>query len=165
MRKKTYLAGTVAATAGLLATATPAFADSAENEGVNVLSGNDISLAPVQLCGNNVAVIGAVVSLASPQANDCTNAPVVDHPKHEGGGDTPEDPRSPGDDSEDPGDGGSEDPKDPKDPQGPKDPGGGSEDPGDTEDKAGSGSWPSRSGELPTAPAPTTVTGHAAVTG
>ncbi|MBA8827459.1 hypothetical protein FHX42_004855 [Saccharopolyspora lacisalsi] len=165
MRKKTYLAGTVAATAGLLATATPAFADSADNEGVNVLSGNDISLAPVQLCGNNVAVIGAVVSLASPQANDCTNAPIVDHPEHDGGGKTPEDPRSPGDDSEDPGDDGSEDPKDP---------GGGSEDPGDPKDpgetdgKAGSGDWPSRSGQLeqvPTAPAPTTVTGHAAVTG
>jgi hypothetical protein len=69
------------ATAGLLAFTPIAAADSADNDGVNVGNDNNVSLIPVQLCGNNVAVLGAVVPLLSPQVNECVNAPIVDHPK------------------------------------------------------------------------------------
>ncbi|KAA5832911.1 hypothetical protein F1721_17105 [Saccharopolyspora hirsuta] len=61
---------------------TAAFADSADNNGINLLDDNNISAVPVQACGNNVgAAIGVVVPVLSPQANNCLNAPVVDHPK------------------------------------------------------------------------------------
>ncbi|MER7010057.1 hypothetical protein ABT324_01320 [Saccharopolyspora sp. NPDC000359] len=61
---------------------TAAFADSADNNGINAVDDNNISAVPVQLCGNNVgAAIGVVVPVLSPQANNCVNAPVVDHPK------------------------------------------------------------------------------------
>lgn len=59
-----------------------AFADSADNDGVNLLDDNNVSAVPVQACGNNVgAAIGVVVPVLSPQSSDCTNAPVVDHPQ------------------------------------------------------------------------------------
>ncbi|GAA0513325.1 hypothetical protein GCM10011581_04000 [Saccharopolyspora subtropica] len=75
-------AGIVAgAAAGLLAVAPAAYADSADNDGINILNDNNISAVPVQLCGNNVAVLGAVVPLLSPQLNDCVNAPIADHPR------------------------------------------------------------------------------------
>ncbi|GGI81445.1 hypothetical protein GCM10011581_18550 [Saccharopolyspora subtropica] len=80
MRKSVGLAGVVAASAGVLAGAAPAFADSADNDGINIGNDNNLSVLPVQLCGNNVAVLGAVVSLLSPQLNHCGNAPIVDHP-------------------------------------------------------------------------------------
>ena len=82
MRTAARIAGAtgVAATA-MLALAGPAFADSADNEGVNVGNDNNISAVPVQLCGNNAAVLGAVVPTLSPQTPSCVDAPVVDHPQ------------------------------------------------------------------------------------
>lgn len=69
----------------MLAIASPAFADSSGNEGVNAVNDNNISAVPVQLCGNNVgAAVGVVVPVLSPQNNECVNAPVVDHPTTEG---------------------------------------------------------------------------------
>lgn len=85
MRTSARIAGVAGISVSMLAMASPAFADSAGNEGVNALNDNNISAVPVQLCGNNVgALVGVVVPLASPQTNECTNAPVVDHPSSEG---------------------------------------------------------------------------------
>ncbi|GAA4612674.1 hypothetical protein [Saccharopolyspora hordei] len=69
------------AAAGLLALAPVAYADSADNDGINVLNDNNISVLPVQACGNDIAVLGAVVPLLAPQGDTCVNAPVVDHPE------------------------------------------------------------------------------------
>lgn len=163
MRKTTYVAGTVAATAGLIMAGTPAFADSADNDGINIGNGNNASIAPVQLCGNNITIIGAVVSLASPQANECVNAPIVDHPQQP----KPEEPKTPEEPNE------PEEPKTPEEPNKPEQPKPESPDdrgnPGDS-GNSGQPTWPQRTGELgdtelPSAPAPVTVTGHAAVTG
>ncbi|MGW1677816.1 hypothetical protein [Saccharopolyspora sp. NPDC002376] len=83
MRIATRVAGVAGAAAlGVVTLGTAAFADSANNNGINAIDDNNISAVPVQLCGNNVgAVIGIVVPILSPQANNCVNAPVVDHPK------------------------------------------------------------------------------------
>ncbi|MFR9729974.1 hypothetical protein ACL03H_12150 [Saccharopolyspora sp. MS10] len=81
LKKAVIVAG---AAAGLMALAPIANADSADNDGVNVLNDNNISAVPVQLCGNNVAVLGAVVPILSPQTSQCVNAPVVDHPSIKG---------------------------------------------------------------------------------
>ncbi|TDD56607.1 hypothetical protein [Saccharopolyspora elongata] len=80
MRKTACLAGIFAAGTGILAGTAPAFADSADNDGINIGNDNNLSVLPIQLCGNNIAVLGAVVPILSPQANDCVNAPIVDHP-------------------------------------------------------------------------------------
>ncbi|TDC95979.1 hypothetical protein E1161_03770 [Saccharopolyspora aridisoli] len=64
----------------MLALAPVANADSSDNDGVNVLNDNNVSVLPVQACGNKVAALGAVVPLLSPQSSECVNAPVVDHP-------------------------------------------------------------------------------------
>ncbi|SFS54677.1 hypothetical protein [Saccharopolyspora flava] len=77
LKKAAIVAG---AAAGLLALAPVANADSSDNDGVNLLNDNNLSVLPVQACGNNVAVLGAVVPLLSPQSSECVNAPVVDHP-------------------------------------------------------------------------------------
>ncbi|GAA3365760.1 hypothetical protein [Saccharopolyspora gregorii] len=81
LKKAVVVAG---AAAGLMALAPIANADSADNDGVNLLNDNNISAVPVQLCGNNVAVLGAVVPVLSPQTSQCVNAPVVDHPSVKG---------------------------------------------------------------------------------
>lgn len=83
MRIATRVAGVAGAAAlGVVTLGTAAFADSADNNGINAVDDNNISAVPVQLCGNNVgAAIGVVVPVLSPQANTCVNAPVVDHPK------------------------------------------------------------------------------------
>ncbi|WP_235883902.1 hypothetical protein [Saccharopolyspora elongata] len=81
MRTGARIAGVAAAAAAMMAIASPAFADSANNNGINLLDDNNVSAIPVQLCGNNVAVLGAVVPIVSPQINHCVNAPIVDHPK------------------------------------------------------------------------------------
>ncbi|MGP4018028.1 hypothetical protein [Saccharopolyspora sp. 5N708] len=83
MRIATRVAGVAGAAAlGVMTLGTTAFADSADNDGVNLLDDNNVSAIPVQLCGNNVgALIGIVVPILSPQANECVNAPIVDHPK------------------------------------------------------------------------------------
>ncbi|MEU6268967.1 hypothetical protein [Saccharopolyspora shandongensis] len=78
LKKAAIIAG---AAAGLLALAPVANADSAENDGINVLNDNNVSALPIQACGNNVAVLGAVVPIVSPQINNCVNAPILDHPK------------------------------------------------------------------------------------
>ncbi|WP_258343190.1 hypothetical protein [Saccharopolyspora gregorii] len=81
LKKAVVVAG---AAAGLMALAPIANADSADNDGVNLLNDNNLSVLPVQACGNNVAVLGAVVPILSPQTSDCVNAPVVDHPSVKG---------------------------------------------------------------------------------
>ncbi len=81
MLKKAAILG--GAAASLLAVAPMAHADSSDNDGINVLNGNNISAVPVQACGNNVAVGGAVVPILSPQKVQCVNAPIVDHPSVE----------------------------------------------------------------------------------
>ncbi|RKT83408.1 hypothetical protein SAMN05421805_105106 [Saccharopolyspora antimicrobica] len=78
LKKAAVVAG---AAAGLLALAPVANADSADNDGINILNDNNASVLPIQACGNNVAVVGAVVPILSPQINHCVNAPIVDHPK------------------------------------------------------------------------------------
>ena len=82
MRKRTYLLGAVAVTSGLLAGGFPALADSADNDGVNVGNDNNISVLPVQACGNDIAVLGAVVKALSASSTNCVNAPIVDHPQN-----------------------------------------------------------------------------------
>ncbi|MEU5851820.1 hypothetical protein [Saccharopolyspora shandongensis] len=78
LKKAAIVAG---AAAGLLALAPVANADSADNDGINIGNDNNVSVLPIQACGNNVAVLGAVVPILSPQINNCVNAPIVDHPK------------------------------------------------------------------------------------
>lgn len=80
LKKAVILAG---ASAGLMALAPMANADSADNEGVNALNDDNISAVPVQLCNNDVAVLGAVVEVLSPSQAECVNAPIADHPSSE----------------------------------------------------------------------------------
>ncbi|CAL99565.1 hypothetical protein A8924_0602 [Saccharopolyspora erythraea NRRL 2338] len=82
---KRFLLGAVALSSGLLATASPALADSVDNDGVNVANGNNVSLLPIQLCGNDIAIVGAVVEALSTTDTKCVNAPIVDHPSQETG--------------------------------------------------------------------------------
>lgn len=73
------------AAASLLALAPAAYADSAGDNGVNVLNDNDLSVLPIQACNDNVALLGGViVPVLSPQLAHCVNAPVVDHPMSSG---------------------------------------------------------------------------------
>ncbi|MGJ7906136.1 hypothetical protein ACOQFL_06610 [Actinopolyspora sp. H202] len=69
-----------AAAAGLMAVGSPAMADSKDNDGINILNDNNVSVLPIQLCGNDVAVLGANLNIASPETTKCVNAPIVDHP-------------------------------------------------------------------------------------
>ncbi|CAM00251.1 hypothetical protein [Saccharopolyspora erythraea] len=64
----------------MLAVAPMANADSADNDGVNVLNDNNISALPIQACGNDIAVVGVIAKLFSTQSTQCVNAPIVDHP-------------------------------------------------------------------------------------
>lgn len=85
MRIATRIAGVAGASAiGFMTLGATAFADSAENDGVGLLNDDNISAAPIQLCDNNVAVLGVVVDALSPSETSCTNAPVVDHPAQGG---------------------------------------------------------------------------------
>ncbi|MBE9374292.1 hypothetical protein IQ251_07505 [Saccharopolyspora sp. HNM0983] len=79
MRTTTRLLGVSAAAAAVLAIGSPAFADSADNDGVNLLNDDNVSVLPVQLCGNDVAALGANLSVGSPEDTDCVNAPIDDH--------------------------------------------------------------------------------------
>jgi hypothetical protein len=82
VRTSARIAGVAAASASMLAVASPAFADSANNNGVNVLDDNNASVLPIQACGNNIgALVGVVIPILSPQTNACVNAPIVDHPR------------------------------------------------------------------------------------
>ncbi|MEB3368339.1 hypothetical protein [Saccharopolyspora mangrovi] len=83
MRIATRVAGAAGVAAlSIVTLGSTAFADTADNDGVNLLDDNNISAVPVQACGNNVgAAIGVVVPILSPQSSECVNAPVVDHPE------------------------------------------------------------------------------------
>lgn len=82
MRIATRVAGVAGATAlGIVSMGATAFADSAENDGINLLNDNNISAVPVQLCGNDIAaVLGFIEPTDSSQTTNCVNAPIVDHP-------------------------------------------------------------------------------------
>ncbi|GAA4611543.1 hypothetical protein [Saccharopolyspora hordei] len=143
MRRSACLAGALVAGAGLIAGAAPAFADSADNDGINVGNDNNLSVLPVQLCGNDITVVGAIVSLVSPQSSHCVNAPVVDHP------DVPPVASEPPVDGSTPPSDGKTPPGDPWVP------------PVEAETPPSEGTDPT----LPTAPSPAPVRGHHAVTG
>ncbi|GAB3542850.1 hypothetical protein [Actinopolyspora lacussalsi] len=81
MRKSLRLLTVSAAAAGLMAVGSPAMADSYDNDGINVLNDNNISVLPIQLCGNNVGVLGVAGNIGSSQNSKCVNAPIVDHAK------------------------------------------------------------------------------------
>ena len=82
MRKTAYMAGALAmGTAGMVISGTQAFADSTDNDGINIGNDNNTSVLPIQLCGNNIAILGAVVPVASPQNVVCAaNAPIEEGP-------------------------------------------------------------------------------------
>nr|WP_246300735.1 hypothetical protein [Actinopolyspora biskrensis] len=65
----------------MMAMAPMASADTKGNDGINILNDNNLSVLPIQACGNDIAVLGAVVELLSPEKSKCVNAPIVDHPK------------------------------------------------------------------------------------
>jgi len=82
MRVSARIAGIAGATAlGMLSMGAAAFADSADNDGVNI--GNDLNTitAPIQTCGNS---FDGATTLLSSQSNKCVNAPLVDHPSVKG---------------------------------------------------------------------------------
>ncbi len=70
-----------ATTAGLLVASPLAFASTGEHHastgeheeynGINVLNENNV-VVPVQACGDQIAVIGAIVPVASPDTTACT---------------------------------------------------------------------------------------------
>lgn len=80
VRKTVRLFAVSAAAAGLMAMGSPAFADSKDNDGINIFNDNNVSVLPIQACGNNVAVLGIVGNIGSSQNSQCVNAPIVDHP-------------------------------------------------------------------------------------
>ncbi|GAA4886063.1 hypothetical protein [Saccharopolyspora cebuensis] len=80
MRTTARIAGVAAGAASLLAVASPAFADSIGNDGINAVNDNNINAVPINACGNNIAaLIGVIVPVASAQVPDCNNSPIVDH--------------------------------------------------------------------------------------
>ena len=104
MRKTAGIAGVVAAGAGMLTGTATAVADSTDNDGVNAGDGNNVSAVPIQLCGNNIAVLGAVVPILSPQDSSCENAPAVDHAQQDSDAEPqqPDEGRGDGDPSAEP---------------------------------------------------------------
>lgn len=72
LKKAIVLTG---ATAGLLALAPVAHATSQDNDGINILNDSNVSVIPIQLCGNNV--IGPIVPVASKQDVKCTQASII----------------------------------------------------------------------------------------
>lgn len=91
MRTSVRFIGAAAVTAGLMALGSPAFASGyggygdhgghhhgGGNDGINILNDNNVSVAPIQACGNNVAVLGLAAPIASPQYTQCVNAPIVE---------------------------------------------------------------------------------------
>ena len=75
LKKAAVLTG---AAAGLMVLAPVANADSAGNDGVNVLNDNKVSV-PVQACGNSIPAVGAVLPLASSDSSGCAQGGVADH--------------------------------------------------------------------------------------
>lgn len=78
MRTTTRLAGVAAASAAMMAIASPAFADSAENDGINAANDNNIQ-ANVPVCGNDISAVAVPLSLLSPEMASCTTGDVNDH--------------------------------------------------------------------------------------
>ncbi|GAA2812238.1 hypothetical protein [Saccharopolyspora taberi] len=81
LKKAAIVAG---AAASLMALAPVANADSADNDGVNLLNDNNVSVLPIQACGNDVAVLGIIVEALNVENTQCVNAPLVDHPHQKG---------------------------------------------------------------------------------
>jgi hypothetical protein len=82
VRIATRIAGVTGATAiGMATLGATAFADSADNDGVNTANDNNTITAPVQTCALTV-VGGALgpIPVLSPNTNNCVNSPLVDHP-------------------------------------------------------------------------------------
>lgn len=73
MRKKVCFVGIVSAAAGLFAAA-PATAADQDNDGINVLNNSNISVVPIQACGNNI--VGPIVPVLSSQDVKCTQATI-----------------------------------------------------------------------------------------
>lgn len=164
MTKKAQLVGAVVASAGLLATGAPAHADRVGNDGLNIGDDNNLSLLPVQACGDDIAILGLILPVASPEYTECANAAITDHPHVESG--------SPGDGRTEPGESSER-------------PGTGAVPPGDVAEQPGTGAVPpgdqaatpegngpgrvivpaDQSSDLPEAPVPDPVRGHHAVTG
>jgi hypothetical protein len=81
VRIATRIAGVTGATAiGMATLGATAFADSADNDGVNTANDNNTITAPVQTCAITVTGAGVVLPILSPNTNNCVNAPLVDHP-------------------------------------------------------------------------------------
>jgi hypothetical protein len=87
VRKTMCLLGSVLAGSGLTCIGMPAYADSTgNNDGIGLLNGDNISIAPIQVCGESSSLVGAGAisdlisgrNESSSNAN-CANAPVVDH--------------------------------------------------------------------------------------
>ncbi|MBK0865494.1 hypothetical protein INP57_01580 [Saccharopolyspora sp. HNM0986] len=161
MRKNAcYFAGVVTATAGLLLTAVPASADGTQNDGVNGGNDDNVNVAPIQLCNSSVAVVGAVADGLSPDGSGCKpeDKPKPEKPK-------PEKPKPPK-------------PEKPHAPAPPPVPAPGpapgpapapAPAPEQAPEQAPQQQAPAQEAvspaELPAAPSPVAVAGHAAVTG
>lgn len=150
MRKNAcYFAGVVTATAGLLLTAVPASADGTQNDGVNGGNDDNVNVAPIQLCNSSVAVVGAVADGLSPDGAGCKpeDKPKPEKPK-------PEKPKPPK----------------PEKPHAPAPPPAPAPAPAPAPEQAPQQEAPVQEeavspAELPAAPSPVAVAGHAAVTG
>ncbi|GAA4886558.1 hypothetical protein [Saccharopolyspora cebuensis] len=83
MRSAARVAGVAGVAAlGAMTFGGTALADTAGNDGINLLDDNNVNAIPIQLCDNNIAAaIGVIIPIASPQASDCNNSAIVDHPK------------------------------------------------------------------------------------
>ncbi len=83
MRVTTRIAGVAGATAvGMVGLGSTAFADSFDNDGINIANDNNLIIAPVQVCGNTVS--GSLAQVLSPTTTKCVNAPLVDHASTKG---------------------------------------------------------------------------------
>lgn len=141
LSKARTITGVVAAAAGLLALATPAFAadvdHNSEYNGINAGNGNNVQV-PIGVCNNNVALLGLVVPIGSPQTvGHCSTAVIDQSHKPSEESPTEESPTEEKPTEEKP-----------------------------TEEKPPSnGSQTPSSPSLPAAPVPTPVAAHSAVTG
>lgn len=87
MRTSVRLTIAASVAAGLMSVGAPAFADSAGNNGINVLDDDNLSVLPIQVCNSGTTDLLAIpLHLLSdnegnsPHDVDCTNAPILDHP-------------------------------------------------------------------------------------
>lgn len=87
MRTSVRLSIAASVAAGLMSIGAPAFADSAGNNGVNLLDDNNLSVLPIQVCNSGTADVLAIPlhllsdnEAGSPHDVECANAPILDHP-------------------------------------------------------------------------------------